>query len=82
MFELHITCTKDIDRIQIDLADGTTCVSESKTPKKSKEKTSNFHDNIEHYDDTVTSRGVIEKPEVPSEPKEPNVAEYLNGLEF
>lgn len=28
MFELHITCTKDIDKLKIDFSDGTTVVSE------------------------------------------------------
>lgn len=27
MFELHITCTKDIDKIQIDFSDGSVCTS-------------------------------------------------------
>lgn len=37
MFELHITCTKDIDRLKIDFSDGTTIVSEN-TPKQEKAK--------------------------------------------
>lgn len=27
MFELHITCTKDINKIQIDFSDGSVCTS-------------------------------------------------------
>ena len=43
MFELHITCTKDIDKLKIDFSDGTTVISEKSknvnkncTNKKSK----------------------------------------------
>lgn len=32
MFELHITCTKDIDKLEIDFADGTSVIK-SKPPK-------------------------------------------------
>lgn len=37
MFELHITCTKDIDKIKIDFSDGTTVCTEA-NHKKSTEK--------------------------------------------
>ena len=36
MFELHITCTKDIDKLSIDFSDGTSIVQES-SPKEPKE---------------------------------------------
>lgn len=36
MFELHITCTKDIDKLSIDFSDGTSIVQES-NPKENKE---------------------------------------------
>lgn len=38
MFELHITCTKDIDKLSIDFSDGTSIVQESGPPKEPKEK--------------------------------------------
>ena len=45
MFELHITCTKDIDKLKIDFSDGTTVISEKSknvnkncTNKKSKKE--------------------------------------------
>lgn len=37
MFELHITCTKNIDKLSIDFSDGTSIVQES-SPKELKEK--------------------------------------------
>lgn len=36
-FELHITCTKDIEKLSIDFADGTTVVKE-KPPEPTKPK--------------------------------------------
>lgn len=37
MFELHITCTKDIDKLSIDFSDGTSIIQESSS-KEPKEK--------------------------------------------
>lgn len=34
MFELHITCTKDIDTLSINFSDGTSVVTESSKPSK------------------------------------------------
>lgn len=88
MFELHITSTKDIDKIQIDFSDGKSCVASKpdKTDKPCrKEKTfknSNSRDSIETYNDEEQSSVIVEKPEVPDAPNKPNVEKYLNGLEF
>lgn len=97
MFELHITCTKDIDKIQIDFSDGTSCISESKhsktnenTDAKNGLKTednyangfSRCRDEIQHYEDVDRHNEIVQKPDVPDVPKEPNVEEYLHGLNF
>ena len=89
MFELHITSTKDIDKIQIDFSDGKSCVASKpdKTDKPDKlcrkEKTfKNSRDSIETYNDEEQSSVIVEKPEVPDAPNKPNVENYLNGLEF
>ena len=86
MFELHITSTKDIDKIQIDFSDGKSCVASKpdKTDKPCrKEKTfKNSRDSIETYNDEEQSSVIVEKPEVPDAPNTPNVEKYLNGLEF
>ena len=88
MFELHITCTKDIDKIQIDFSDGSTCMTEcskkeskSKEQKVVKEKPKTSRDKIS-FDEEEIHDIIVDKPEVPDEPKEPNVEEYLQGLEF
>lgn len=89
MFELHITSTKDIDKIQIDFSDGKSCVASKpdKTDKLDKpcrkEKTfKNSRDSIETYNDDEQSSVIVEKPEIPDAPNTPNVEKYLNGLEF
>ena len=86
MFELHITSTKDIDKIQIDFSDGKSCIASKpdKTDKPCrKEKTfKNSRDSIETYNDEEQSSVIVEKPEVPDAPNKPNVEKYLNGLEF
>lgn len=89
MFELHITCTKDIDKIQIDFSDGSTCMTETKKESKSKKDEShgnardtNSRDAITHKEAENVAEVIVEKPKVPDEPKEPSVEDYLQGLEF
>lgn len=64
MFELHITCTKDIDKLKIDFSDGTTVVSEkpkninkSCTNKKSKKEVE-----TENKQDYNTDWSAYDKP--------------------
>ena len=65
MFELHITCTKDIDKLKIDFSDGTTVVSEKSknavnknyTNKKSKKEVE-----TENKQDYNTDWSVYDKP--------------------
>lgn len=59
MFELHITCSKDIDKLKIDFSDGTSVVTEKKPTKTDKklskpkepkeEKQSSDFDDFEAY---------------------------------
>jgi|SaaInl8_200m_RNA_FD_contig_121_5049_length_3278_multi_5_in_0_out_0_6 hypothetical protein len=37
-FELHITCSKEIDTLAIDFADGTSCITSKDDPKPPKNK--------------------------------------------
>lgn len=41
MFELHITCTKDIDKLSIDFSDGTSIVQESSSKQDKQDKQNN-----------------------------------------
>ena len=51
MFELHITCTKDIDKLSIDFSDGTSIIQESSLkPKQGKQaKQNNQHKESKEY---------------------------------
>lgn len=51
MFELHITCTKDIDKLSIDFSDGTSIIQESSPkPKQGKQaKQNNQHKELKEY---------------------------------
>lgn len=51
MFELHITCTKDIDKLSIDFSDGTSIIQESSPePKQGKQaKQNNQHKESKEY---------------------------------
>lgn len=53
MFELHITCTKDIDKLSIDFADGSQMVTTSKPSEKAKPKPNT--DTVKSKADTVKS---------------------------
>ena len=81
MFELHITCTKDISNLHIDFTDGTSVIQESpKTPKSSKPKESKIPD-WESYNERVKSE-IVPKPEVPELNRQPKIDEVLNNLEI
>ena len=84
MFELHITCTKDISNLHIDFTDGTCVVKESKPSEKPKTpkpvKDSKIPD-WESYNKQVKSE-IVPKPEVPELNRQPKIDEVLNNLEI
>jgi hypothetical protein len=97
MFELHITCTKDIDKLSIDFSDGTSIVQESK-PKQDKqhkeskkcEKCAEEHidkdillDDVELYNNKCKNKKEVVKPlELPDIDRPVNVDNTLQNLEF
>ena len=97
MFELHITCTKDIDKLSIDFSDGTSIIQESK-PKQDKqhkeskkcEKCAEEHidkdillDDVELYNNKCKNRKEVVKPlELPDVERPVNVDDALQNLEF
>lgn len=93
MFELHITCTKDIDKLSIDFSDGTSIVQESK-PKQSKshkesKKCIEEHvdkdillDDVELYNKHKKNNEVIKPIELPDIDRPVNVDDTLQNLEF
>lgn len=93
MFELHITCTKDIEKLSIDFSDGTSVVQEKteklekpekleKSKKVSKEKEDFKEEDLSKYQSKRSvSQEIIEKPKIP-ERTETKVDDILQELEF
>lgn len=97
MFELHITCTKDIDKLSIDFSDGTSIIQESK-PKQVKQnnqhkeskKCTEEHvdkdillDDLELYNNKRKNKKEVIKPlELPDVERPVNVDDTLQNLEF
>lgn len=77
MFELHITCTKDISELKINFDDGTSVVTErvSKNHDKSDIIDTNYGSETKHE--------VVDKPTIPDIPSRPaKIDNVLNGLEL
>lgn len=90
MFELHITCTKDIEKLLIDFSDGTSVVQEKtekpekpeKSKKVSKEKEDFKEEDLSKYQSKKSvSQEIIEKPKIPDR-TETKVDDILQELEF
>ena len=88
MFELHITCTKDIEKLSIDFSDGTSVVQEkTEKPEKSKkvfkEKEDFKEEDLSKYQNSKksVSQEIIEKPKIPDR-TETKVDDILQELEF
>ena len=79
MFELHITCTKDIEKLSIDFSDGTSMVqTKSEKPHAKRETRETDWDSYK----SETKREVIKPPELPDLNREPKIDEHLNNLDF
>lgn len=93
MFELHITCTKDIEKLSIDFSDGTSVVQEKteklekpekpeKSKKISKEKEDFKEEDLSKYQSKRSvSQEIVEKPKIPDR-TETKVDDILQELEF
>lgn len=90
MFELHITCTKDIEKLSIDFSDGTSVVQEKteklekpeKSKKVSKEKEDFKEEDLSKYQSKKSvSQEIVEKPKIPDR-TETKVDDILQELEF
>ena len=87
MFELHITCTKDIEKLSIDFSDGTSVVQEKtekpeKSKKVSKEKEDFKEEDLSKYQSKRSvSQEIVEKPKIPDR-TETKVDDILQELEF
>lgn len=85
MFELHITCTKDIEKLSIDFSDGSSVIQEKLKQEKPKiekfEKHSKDDVDWSKYNQRKVSQEVVQKPEIPDR-TEAKVDDILQGLEF
>lgn len=90
-FELHITCSKDIDKLKIDFSDGTSVVTESEpkvteSPKENPQERGTFerkdHFLDTDFDDIPVAQDIIEKPVIEQKDRPLKVAEELQNLDI
>ena len=98
MFELHITCSKDIDTLAINFSDGTSVVTESKPketekPKETKAKETKEHREIKEprkkldtyldtEDDYIIQQEVLQKPIIQDVQRPAKVTDELQNLDL
>ena len=98
MFELHITCSKDIDTLAINFSDGTSVVTESK-PKEAKPKEPKEAKEIKEHreikeprkkldtyldteDDYTIQQEVLQKPIIQDVQRPAKVTDELQNLDL
>ncbi len=98
MFELHITCSKDIDTLAINFSDGTSVVTESK-PKETKPKEAKEAKEIKEHreikeprkkldtyldteDDYTVQQEVLQKPIIQDVQRPAKVTDELQNLDL
>lgn len=90
MFELHITCTKDISQLKIDFTDGTCITSEKpikkqsvpkrlKMPDSQKEKYLDIDKNCDTISKNIES---VKLPEIDLGTREINIAPELQNMDI
>lgn len=85
-FELHIQCSKDISKINIDFVDGTSIFEDVKKTQNIYEENKKLtrDDILLNTDDDIDniSKEIIEKPEIKINNSGPNVAQEMQNLEI
>lgn len=75
MFELHITCSKNIDKLKIDFSDGSSVVSE--TPNR------DLNTGFENFEKIEKSEPVVKPIELPEITERPvKIDNILNDFEI
>lgn len=89
MFELHITCTKDIDKLEINFSDGTSVVTSNSNKPEIQEQpvTTNIPETKNQVLDTSQDFGtikseVVTKPDTFVERNTPKIASELQNFEL
>ena len=85
-FELHITCTKDIDYLEINFADGTNTIKSNNSKSTGKSQEKNKIKNKEIFldinqDEIPISQEIVKKPEIPETKREVKIAKELQNLD-
>lgn len=94
MFELHITCSKDIDNLAINFSDGTSVITESskeikepkikevnepRVPKEPRKKLDTYLDTEDDYEMT---QEVVQKPIIQDVQRPAKVSDELQNLDI
>lgn len=75
MFELHITCSKNIDKLKIDFSDGSSVVSE--TPNR------DLNTGFEKFEKSEPKKEVVKPIELPEITERPvKIDNILNDFEI
>lgn len=75
MFELHITCSKNIDKLKIDFSDGSSVVSE--TPNR------DLNTGFEKFEKSEPKKEVVKPIELPEISERPvKIDNILNDFEI
>ena len=86
MFELHISCTKDIDKLQIDFSDGTSVIQTK--PEKPEKSILSKSSKVSKYNNTLDldseyqniSHEVVEKPNIQDIKRPAKIAQELQNF--
>ena len=94
-FELHITCSRDIDELHINFSDGTSSVVENpdkpkvskelekvKEPKELKEPRKSLDTYLDTEEDYSAQQEIIKKPEIAELNRPAKVSDELQNLDF
>lgn len=97
MFELHITCSKDIDNLAINFSDGTSVITESskeikepkikevkevKEPRVPKEPRKKLDTYLDTEDDYEMTQEVVQKPIIQDVQRPAKVSDELQNLDI
>jgi hypothetical protein len=77
MFELHISCTKNIDKLQIDFSDGSSVIQSSDKKNIKLSESQNIDLNSEFGE---ISQEIITKPEISDIKRSPKIAPELQNF--
>lgn len=89
-FELHITCSKDIDELYINFSDGTSTIVENKRKENKNDVKSKIYSKKPSrdvlletdFENESINHEVIKPPEIPIEERPVKIANELQNLDI